>query len=46
MIVSHHHEKLFIAMQKEFYNSFIMHSPKKSNYKDDSLHLSSPCILT
>ena len=44
MIVSHHHEKLFDA--KEFYNSFIMHSPQKSNYKDDSLHLSSPCILT
>ena len=45
MIVSHHHEKLFIDA-KEFYNSFIMHSPQKSNYKDDSLHLSSPCILT
>ncbi len=46
MIVSHHHEKLFIAMQKEFYNSFIMHSPKKSNYKDDSLRLTSLCTLT
>ena len=46
MIVSHHHEKIIYMIAKEFYNSFIMHSPQKSNYKDDSLELSSPCILT